>query len=235
MAQPSCPWPDLQHELGGVKCGKRSRVYLGKTTRKVIWRDLVDREGSNDPDAPVFLDQHGRHFNPGSLRQLIEDIADCAEVKDAYPHKFRHTFAISYLRSCGGMINDNGSPTLTDVTFNRNTANYYGGGMFNDWYSSPTLTNIIMRGDNAPSRSEINNVSSTPTIAYSDIQGCGGSSSWNSVCGTDGGSNLDTDPHFVDIPSVPDTGSGSPPVVEMGTYETQFNLIFLPLIHSSTP
>src|SRR3989304_3751748 len=90
--------------IGGAKGGKGRTVYLGKTTRKAVWRYLVDREDAEDPDAPVFLDQHGRYFNPGSLRQLIKDIADRAGVKDAYPHKFRHTFAITYLRSGGDIF-----------------------------------------------------------------------------------------------------------------------------------
>jgi site-specific recombinase XerC len=90
--------------IGGAKGGKGRTVYLGKTTRNAMWYYLVDPEDANDPDAPVFLDQHGRHFNPGSLRQLIKDIADRAGVKDAYPHKFRHTFAITYLRSGGDIF-----------------------------------------------------------------------------------------------------------------------------------
>jgi integrase/recombinase XerD len=90
--------------IGGAKGGKGRTVYLGKTTRKALWRYLVDREDADDPDAPVFLDQHDRHYNPGSLRQLIKDIADRAGVKDAYPHKFRHTFAITYLRSGGDIF-----------------------------------------------------------------------------------------------------------------------------------
>jgi hypothetical protein len=85
--------------IGGAKGGKGRTVYLGKTTRKAVWCYLIDREDANDPDAPVFLDQLGRHFNRGSLRQLIKDIAERAEVKHASPHKFRHTFAITYLRS----------------------------------------------------------------------------------------------------------------------------------------
>ncbi len=96
---------EVKHGVeGGAKGGKGRTVYLGKTTRKAVWRYLVDREDADDPDAPVFVDQHGRHFNPGSLRQLIKDIAVRADVKDAYPHKFRHTFAITYLRSGGDIF-----------------------------------------------------------------------------------------------------------------------------------
>jgi integrase/recombinase XerD len=42
-----------------------------------------------------------RPFNPASLRHLIKRIAERAGVRDAYPHKFRHTFAIAYLRAGG--------------------------------------------------------------------------------------------------------------------------------------
>ena len=170
------------------------------------------------------------------------------------------------------MYNGSSSPTLTNVTFSGNTANIGGGMFISD--SSLTLTNVILWGDSAPTGSEIFNNSSTTTIAYSDIQGCGGSGSgWITGCGTDGGGNIDTDPlfvdasasnlrlqlispaidagnnaavpasvttdldgkpRFVDIPTVTDTGSGTPPIVDMGAYEAEFNLIILPLILSGT-
>jgi integrase/recombinase XerD len=90
--------------IGGAKGGKGCTVYLGKTTRKAVWRYLADREDSNDPDAPVFLNQHGRHFSPGSLRQLIKDTADLAGGQGCLPPKFRHTFAITCLRSGGDIF-----------------------------------------------------------------------------------------------------------------------------------
>jgi hypothetical protein len=42
--------------------------------------------------------------------------------------------------------------------------------------------------------------------------------------------DLDGRARFMDIPSVVDSGSGTPPVVDMGAYENQF-LIFNPLIY----
>jgi len=90
--------------IGGAKGGKGRTVYLGKVARRAVWRYLADRDDANDLNAPVFLAQHGHPFNPNSLRQLIKGIADRAEVKDVYPHKFRHTFAITYLRSGGDIF-----------------------------------------------------------------------------------------------------------------------------------
>ncbi len=47
----------------------------------------------------------------------------------------------------GGMYNDGGSPTLTNIIFSANYARY-GGGMYNEW-SSPTLTNVTFSGNSA--------------------------------------------------------------------------------------
>jgi hypothetical protein len=98
----------------------------------------------------------------------------------------------------GGMYNDIiSSPTLTNVSFSGNSASF-GGGMFNQVFSSPTLRNCILWGD---SGGEIVNSrtigNSTPTVSYSIVQGSGGSASWNSSFGADGGNNLDVDPQFV--------------------------------------
>ena len=37
--------------------------------------------------------------------------------------------------------------------------------------------------------------------------------------------DLDGNPRFVDIPTVPDTGYGTPPIVDMGAYEAQVNVV----------
>ena len=187
------------------------------------------------------------------------------------------TFSGNSASEGGGMYNDSSSPTLANVTFSDNSASE-GGGMYNWWSSSPRLANVILWGDKSPTGPEIYNNSSTPAISYSDIQGCGGSGSWNSACGTDGGGNIDADPRFVnaaggnlrlqpaspcidagnnaavpagvttdldgnprfvDIPTVPDTGSGMPPIVDMGAYEAQLKqvnyVIFLPLVRRNVP
>jgi hypothetical protein len=74
--------------------------------------------------------------------------------------------------------------------------------MFNEEYSSPSLTNCILWGDNANgSDNEVyNDDFSSSTFSYCDIEGSGGSTGWDSGLGTDGGSNIDVDPLFVDEP-----------------------------------
>jgi Leucine-rich repeat (LRR) protein len=99
----------------------------------------------------------------------------------------------------GGMHNDvSSNPTLTNVTFSGNTASE-GGGIYNSGSSSPMIRNSLFWGNTAANGPQIGNeAGSTPAFRYSDIQGSGGSASWNITLGTDGGGNLDVDPVFQD-------------------------------------
>lgn len=170
----------------------------------------------------------------------------------------------------GGMFNYTSSPALTNVVFSGNSSSNRGGGMLNSSSSSPTLKNAILWGNSASSGANLYNDLSFPNISYSDIGGCGGSSSWNSACGTNGGGNIDANPlfvdpannnlhlqlaspaidagnnavvtvstdldgnpRFVDIPTIPDTGNGAPPIVDMGAYETQY--VDVALVKTVTP
>ena len=68
-----------------------------------------------------------------------------------------------------------------------------------NYSSNPTMTNCILWGNTASNGDEIYNTSSTtPIIGYCDIAGSGGSGSWDTSLGSDGGGNIDTDPLFVD-------------------------------------
>ena len=66
----------------------------------------------------------------------------------------------------GGMYNPSGSPTLINDTFSNNSANYGGGGIYNDNYGSPTLINVTFSSNSATiNGGEIyNNYYSSPTL-----------------------------------------------------------------------
>ncbi len=89
---------------GGAKGGKGRTVYMGKSARRAVWRYLNEREDGDDPNAPVFVGIYDRPLTPNALRHLIVSIAKRAGVTGAHPHKFRHTMAITYLRSGGDVF-----------------------------------------------------------------------------------------------------------------------------------
>jgi parallel beta-helix repeat protein len=98
----------------------------------------------------------------------------------------------------GGMHNYSSSPTLTNCTFSGNSATY-GGGMYNWFHASPTATNCILYGNTATAGLGVYTTNqSTPTFSYCDIEDSGGSASWNTAIGADGGSNIADDPLFMD-------------------------------------
>ena len=71
----------------------------------------------------------------------------------------------------GGIYNNSSNPTLADVTFSGNQANSYGGGMRNS-SSSPTLTNVTFNGNHADyGGGGMHNYSSNPTLTNVTFSG----------------------------------------------------------------
>jgi integrase/recombinase XerD len=91
-------------EQGKAKGGKGRSVYLGRVARRSVWRYLAEREDGEDPEAPLFVGKFNRPLNRDALRQMIKYLGEKAGVKHCHPHRFRHTFAITYLRSGGDIF-----------------------------------------------------------------------------------------------------------------------------------
>jgi integrase/recombinase XerD len=89
---------------GGAKEGKGRIVYLGKAARRVLWRYLAEREDGEEADAPLFLVMYDRPMNKNALRLVMSRLGKKAGIKKCYPHRFRHTFAITYLRAGGDLF-----------------------------------------------------------------------------------------------------------------------------------
>lgn len=89
---------------GGSKGGKGRTVFMGKSTRRAVWRYLADREDGTDSEAPLLLGKSYRPMNKDGLRLVITALGKKANVSKCHPHKFRHTFAITYLRSGGDLF-----------------------------------------------------------------------------------------------------------------------------------
>lgn len=89
---------------GGAKGGKGRVVFLGKAARRAVWRYLAERDDSEEPGAPLFIGKFKHPLNKGVLRQLIAGLGEKAHIQKCHPHRFRHTFAITYLRSGGDVF-----------------------------------------------------------------------------------------------------------------------------------
>lgn len=82
--------------------GRKSRgrhVYLGKSARRALWRYLGGRaEGS------LFQTTNGAAMDRNSIRLVLSHLGARAGISHVHPHRFRHTFAIEYLRNGGDVF-----------------------------------------------------------------------------------------------------------------------------------
>lgn len=84
------------------KGDKQRYVYMGERTQKAIW--LYNLERSIKADDPLFMTKTRNRIDRNNLRHTLQAIAAVAGVEDVYPHRFRHTFAINFLRNGGNVF-----------------------------------------------------------------------------------------------------------------------------------
>jgi site-specific recombinase XerD len=84
------------------KGSKERTIPISTQTAEAIWEYLATRNKATTlMDEPLFTTSTGRSLDRHQLRRLLVRLADAAGVEDVHPHKFRHTFAIFYLRNEG--------------------------------------------------------------------------------------------------------------------------------------
>jgi site-specific recombinase XerD len=82
--------------------GSKERIIpFAPQTGQVIWRYLATRK--DEPvNATLFpSSKSGRALPSRELYHIIARIGKRAGIQDVHPHRFRHTFAITYLRNHG--------------------------------------------------------------------------------------------------------------------------------------
>jgi site-specific recombinase XerD len=90
-----------QHHLRVFGKGSKERILpISVATARALWKYLATRPDDALGDA-LFLTHRGRPYGRGALLKLIRSLGDSAGVPNAHPHRFRHTFAINYLRNGG--------------------------------------------------------------------------------------------------------------------------------------
>lgn len=87
------------------KGGKPRQVSIGKRTRQAVWRYWTEREdlAENAPAFATVLDGE-RPLERRVLGRLCTRIGNRAGVAGAHPHRWRHTFAIWYIRNGGDIF-----------------------------------------------------------------------------------------------------------------------------------
>ena len=100
---------DYDKKLGKlvVRHGKGDKMrilYAGSTAMQRMWRYFLVRGQNLQPNEPLFLGKFGSRMTPNGLLQMIRRAGERADVKKAHPHRFRHTFAINFLRNGGSVL-----------------------------------------------------------------------------------------------------------------------------------
>ena len=86
----------VQHGKGD----KERTVFVGNTCRRAIAVYLANRGKYRDTD-PLFANSRNKELDRNNLRRSISSIAKAAGVKSATIHRFRHSFAVNFLRNGG--------------------------------------------------------------------------------------------------------------------------------------
>ncbi|MFH1371724.1 MAG: right-handed parallel beta-helix repeat-containing protein [Planctomycetota bacterium] len=153
---------------------------LGNDTPGLDPCDLLDDPNRADNCYHIFYHPDGLALDPNATLNGFTFTAGNANAGDTYPHN-----------AGSGMFNRSGSPTVTNCTFTGNSADYFGGGMHNEFFSSPTVSNCTFSGNSAGERGGgiyNNDSSSSPTVTNCTFTGnsAGGSGGW----GDNGGGGM---------------------------------------------
>jgi site-specific recombinase XerD len=93
---------DIDMESGWVKVigkGAKERVVrIGKVAQKALWRYLIYRGES--PRQELWLSEEGRPLQASGIQSSVDRLKKRAGLnEEGCVHRFRHTFALSFLRA----------------------------------------------------------------------------------------------------------------------------------------
>jgi site-specific recombinase XerD len=83
------------------KGAKKRHVSFSTRAHQALWRYLAIRDADTHQGDPLFVTHGRRPFARRRLLDLIQTIGARAGVTGVTVHRFRHTFAIQYLRNGG--------------------------------------------------------------------------------------------------------------------------------------
>jgi integrase/recombinase XerD len=80
---------------------KEREVPLGKKALTALHKYIRRYREAPKEETHVFLSKGGQEFTVSGLVQVIERLAGWAHIEGVHCHRFRHTFAITYLKNGG--------------------------------------------------------------------------------------------------------------------------------------
>jgi integrase/recombinase XerD len=89
------------------KGDKQRYVYFGKICRQALWRYFIQRfpDSKAKPAEPFFVCEDGIHpLTRNNVALLIGRLGNKVGDPNLHPHRFRHTFAIQFLRNEGNIF-----------------------------------------------------------------------------------------------------------------------------------
>lgn len=97
---------DLNRVTGHIRVigkGRKERlVPISQETIGVIDEYLANRKEISH-SSPLFALKNGKPLERWKLRKLLADLGNKSQVSHVFPHRFRHTFAIQFLRNGGNI------------------------------------------------------------------------------------------------------------------------------------
>lgn len=87
--------------LNGLQCivhgkGNKERIaYIDQVTAMFIRKYLETR---NDMNPALFINRYGQRFKDDGIREMLDKLAERAQVDHVHPHKFRRTLATELAR-----------------------------------------------------------------------------------------------------------------------------------------
>jgi len=82
------------------KGNKERLLPIDAATSQTIWKYLAKRDNPR-PDDPLFITAENNPLDRQQLRHILDNLGGRAGIRSTHPHRFRHTFAITYLRNGG--------------------------------------------------------------------------------------------------------------------------------------
>lgn len=89
------------------KGDKERMLFLGANAKRALWRYLNSKENFNKPHKSLFnvtRSPNGKPMSRSDLFRLIQRLAKKAGITGCNVHRFRHTFAINFLRNGGTVL-----------------------------------------------------------------------------------------------------------------------------------